>query len=51
MTELKDSIKVNAPAGVVFRWLYKKHEDTIEATRRHIKEEGENLKKALENEL
>ena len=35
------------------RWLFKrshkKHENKIEATEQHIKEEGENLKKILEN--
>jgi hypothetical protein len=29
-------------------WLCKKHEDKIEAVLRHMKKEGENLKKALE---
>ena len=32
----------------LFRKLHKKHEHKIEATERHMKEEGENLKRALE---
>lgn len=32
----------------LFKKMHKKHEHKIEATERHMKEEGENLKKALE---
>jgi hypothetical protein len=32
----------------LFRKMHKKHKDKIEATERHMREEGENLKKALE---
>ena len=32
----------------LFKKLHKKHENKIEATEQHMKEEGENLKKALE---
>jgi hypothetical protein len=34
--------------GWLFKKLHKRHEHKIEATERHMKEEGENLKRALE---
>ncbi len=34
----------------LFKKLHKKHEHKIEATKQHMKEEGENLKRALEKE-
>jgi hypothetical protein len=34
--------------GWLFKKLYERHENKIEATEQHMKEEGENLKRALE---
>ena len=34
----------------LFKRLHKKHEHRIEATEQHMKEEGENLKRAVENQ-
>jgi len=34
----------------LFKRLHKRHKNKIEATEQHMKEEGENLKKALENQ-